>query len=656
MRSLDLPLVLALAICCAAGAGPARALGESEPRGHLWVVAQSNVAASDDGPGTADHPFRSIAPAAAHAGPGDTILVHAGVYRERIAPTRGGEPGRYITYRAAPAERVVVTGSERWSPAWRAEGTDGGVCSAPLELRMNGTYNPYRTAYLQQPGRTLGQVFVDDARLFEMASLADLRTRPGTWWYSARDNRLYVHFPAGVRPDTAHDVEVTVRDRIFAPKTRGLGFIRIEGFIFEHAANQFPLRFWIADDPVNSYPQAGAVSTRGGHHWIIEHNVIREAKSVGLDCGYEGPRDFEGHQPVPKGVGHHLIRNNVVCDNGAAGIEAAFSPGTRIIGNDIERNNTLGNIAPECAGIKTHGFTHGLIQGNLVRDNDCAGIWLDTGADDARVCDNLILGNENQGIFVELGWGPCLVDNNVIAFTREGDGIYAHDASGVTIAHNLLYANAHAGVFLHVISPRTFNDATGKPVLVQASHERVLNNLFVDNLAAAVSLPPESPRSTGNVCDHNLYLTGSQWEWESEGFTRFILNRNGGTIAADVVPEAAEPLTLDRWRKRTGFDLHSRAVRLYTGPRKTGFLKGGAPAKGALLSELGGYFDLAEGSAVLAQICPALPQITADYNGRRLDPAHVHPGPFQQLNPGANHLILWPRIDRVERRTSDQTE
>jgi hypothetical protein len=62
------------------------------------VVSQHDPNASDIGPGTESRPFKTIAPAAERAQPGDTVLVHAGIYRERVTPARGGEEARPITY------------------------------------------------------------------------------------------------------------------------------------------------------------------------------------------------------------------------------------------------------------------------------------------------------------------------------------------------------------------------------------------------------------------------------------------------------------------------------------------------------------------------------------------------------------------------------
>jgi len=51
-----------------------------------YVVAQNNLASSDDNPGTEAKPFKTISKAAALAEPGDTVFVYGGIYREWVAP------------------------------------------------------------------------------------------------------------------------------------------------------------------------------------------------------------------------------------------------------------------------------------------------------------------------------------------------------------------------------------------------------------------------------------------------------------------------------------------------------------------------------------------------------------------------------------------
>ncbi len=66
-------------------------------------------------------PFLTISKAVEFAMPGDTITVHAGIYREWVNPIRGGESDlKRIVYRAAPGEKVEIKGSEIVSN-WKKE-------------------------------------------------------------------------------------------------------------------------------------------------------------------------------------------------------------------------------------------------------------------------------------------------------------------------------------------------------------------------------------------------------------------------------------------------------------------------------------------------------------------------------------------------------
>ena len=69
---------------------------------------------SDAACGDAEHPFATISKAAQMASPGDTVIVHEGVYREQVNPRRGGlSEHERITYCGAEGEaRPVIKGSE----------------------------------------------------------------------------------------------------------------------------------------------------------------------------------------------------------------------------------------------------------------------------------------------------------------------------------------------------------------------------------------------------------------------------------------------------------------------------------------------------------------------------------------------------------------
>jgi parallel beta-helix repeat protein len=219
--------------------------------------------------------------------------------------------------------------------------------------------------------------------------LGDVFAMPGTW--KTDGESVTVHFPQPYATPDKHLVELSVRGRIFAPYQRGLGYIQVKGFIMSHCANNACEDFY---NRGSRYPQAGALGCRGGHDWLIEGNTIRWANGVGLDCGIEGPYDLDGlNQPVNRRPGNHVIRNNIISDNGAAGIVGENPRASRIIGNVFERNHYLGYSSMESAAIKLHSLNNGLIEGNLFRDNATGGVWLDNGASGSRVTRNVFVRN-----------------------------------------------------------------------------------------------------------------------------------------------------------------------------------------------------------------------------------------------------------------------
>ena len=623
-----------------------------------FIVDQKNPHANDAGTATAEMPFKSISPAAALAQPGDTVLVHAGVYRERVTPAFGGEPGKPVVYTAASGEKVIIKGSEVWTPGWRAEPGQPGMYFSKLDSTMFGAYNPYHIdLHHKRPDSarlTLGQIFLDGEPLVEVSSVDRVRQTCATWVHEPKADLIYIHFPHGKSP--AHSVvELTTRGRIFAPHRRGLGYIHVVGFIIEHCGNQFPGGFWDSRERA----QAGALGCRSGHHWRIENNTIRHAKSIGLDVGSESNYDIEGDQPKPsrEQVGYHLIQNNTISDNGACGIAGWAHTGTRIIGNTIERNNNLGFLGWETAGIKVHGFIDGLIEGNLLRDNDSFGIWLDNQWRGARVTRNVCINNLWAGIFVELGMGPVLVDNNIVAYTRPGTamdtrgghGFYAHDASGITLAHNLIYCNSNFGVWMHIATDRLVRSPDGERRLSEASHEHILNNMIIGNKGGAISLPFPFERSGNNASDFNLILSGGL----SQDIPMFVLNTAGGRVASDSirhefsaaldagnVPRDEWPnlylwtalpyLTLEQWRFFAKQDRNSRAVK---------------PEHSTLRSRLL-EVELAFDESLRNFSCPPVKGVDRDFYGNPLPQPSPLPGPFQILEGGDNRLQIWPVLCR----------
>lgn len=652
---LPFRLGLILSLCCAASVADAR----------TWVVANGSNSARDTNPGTAVQPLLTINAAAQRAQPGDTVLVHSGTYRERVIPLAGGKKEQPITYQAAPGESVSVKGSDIWTH-WQPVAGTPGVFTADIEGHIpTGNPNPFvigisihpkdenivarpSTAIDNLP-KTLGQVFFDGRPMVETNSGKAVEAQENAWVVSPDGRQIIAHFPGNPSSLASHLIEVSVRNRIFAPHRRGLSFIHVKGFIFEHCANQGP------------FPQGGAVSPRSGSCWLFEGNTFRFAKTTALDVGNEtwdvqGLKDTDDDQKVRTSGGWHVVEGNTFSDNGLCGIEGWYHNGVIIRNNIVERNNALGfcnhdGFWEEWAGIKLHRGP-AVIEGNLIRDNDCYGIWLDNDYTGSHISRNVVLNNRAAGIFLELGEGHALIDNNIVAFTRPRDdfyagcGIYTHDSSGVVIAHNLIYGNADCGVLMRTISDRVFN---GKPV--HTSDCKVLNNIILNNSRPAICLPYPSDRASNNVSDYNIVF-GRRDVWMGFDFDPglFGVNLYKSSVTVDQLCDALKDslkkgnvpgeewpvfktwrryptLPILQWRLFMGQDLHSKE----TPKLMTLFLRPELPMISYKAEE-----------PLLQMQCPAVDGVDRDFFGNKLQAPNIHPGPFQNISQSETEQVLFP--------------
>jgi len=544
----------------------------------LWMTVQAVAPAatfhvsptgSDQAAGTAEAPFRTVQRGADTAQPGDVVLVAPGIYRERVAPPRGGLEGRPIVFRSAKLHEAIIKGSDVWQPEWRQD--EGRIWSGPVDqslftdtAHIDGA-NPFEIGFSSTPwgreGRpeferhlkkerggnpkadpdlvySLGQVIVGGALLRQAPFRQEMDQQPGTWWYDRAGQRLFVHFDRGGPQE--HDVEIVTRRRIFAPHERGLGHIEIDGFVFEHCGNQYPTDFWMKEKP--HCQQAGAVGTRSGHHWLIRRNVIRLAAGVGLDLGSEGANDTDlergdrKHRGAPS---HHVVEGNWILDNGAAGT-AGYLP-TRLVlrSNVIMGNNALqfsGQKRWESGGIKLHRPAFSLIEGNFVAwNNRSAGIWCDQGpGTETRVVRNVSIGNK-QGIDFEIGEkNNALVATNVLI---DNDvGISLRDAGSVSLLQNLVLGSKKAAIECSVEPNRSGNWSTADITCFN-------NVIAAPGLLVSVTRP-DFLRSAGRRFDGNLYMTDAaeaKWAFSSpkpvpEPFAvwkKILSDANGGRDADD---------------------------------------------------------------------------------------------------------------------------
>ncbi|MFP4433971.1 MAG: right-handed parallel beta-helix repeat-containing protein [Planctomycetota bacterium] len=520
----------------------------AEPAGQTFVVAREHPGASDENTGTAEAPLKTISRAAELAGPGDCVRIGAGVYRECVRPTRGGDgPEAVITYQAVDGEEVVITGGEIIPGPWQltdnwmrlAGGEDVAIYQAVLPREWFIGRNPFTMANRAVAGnvggfnqaqadifptlvKRCGLVFQNGRRLQQTDDFEQLAAGgPGRYWPDPSGLMVYVRPFDDADPNQC-EWEATARAQCFAPDTPELGYIRLRGLTFRCAGNPFPF-----------IPQEGAVSAVRGHHWVIEDCTVEQVNAVGIDVGKGHPR----REFLTTGGGH-ILRRNVVRECGVCGL-AGLHLEHGLIEDNLVEDCCWHDVEPmwESAGIKFHRNEHSLLRRNVVRRiRNGSGMWLDFANHNMRVTGNLIVNVHSLfgGIFAEASHTPSRIDNNIVIGSKTvddagGHGVYAHDTDYLTIDHNL-FANVEGfGVYLPQGQADRFVYGRGSC----SRRHRVERNAFVScrRFVALVN--------TDNICDANAYTGGN----EDGPFRLFHVD---------------EWLDLDAWGEFHGFEERAR--------------------------------------------------------------------------------------------------
>lgn len=496
---------------------------------------------SDRADGSPDAPLRTINRAARLAMPGDTVRVHEGTYREWVRPVRGGvSDACRITFEAAAGEHVAIKGSEPVTD-WVPEG--GGVWRAVVPNALFGDFNPFEAVvdgdWLHPgPGGVRahrGDVHLHGRSLYEVYSRQDVdhpvrRTHTRYSWTDLDtelvdpDQSVYVWF-AEVGEDVttiwanfheadpnAELVEITVRPAVFYPERSHLDYITVRGFELAHAATPWA-------PPTGD--QVGLIGPNWAKGWIIEDNLIRDAKCSGVSLGKNAASgDNFGHERGDKPgyqyqiesvftalgqgwskerVGSHIVRRNEIRDCGQNGIVghlgAVFST---IEDNHIHHIGTKHEFyGYEIGGIKLHAPLDVTIAHNRIHDTTL-GIWLDWQVQGTRIARNVLYRNIRD-LFIEVSHGPVTVDHNVLASPIAIELF----SQGNAFVNNLVLGAVRMQAVLDRATPYHVPHSTQVAgyAFIYAGDDRYIGNLFVgasggvyapDAPLVLAEFPPES--------------------------------------------------------------------------------------------------------------------------------------------------------------------
>ncbi len=616
MKRVDLRMAgIVVAVGCALAALAANAASPRE-----YHVSARGDDAND---GSASSMLRTIGAAALRAQPGDTVTVHEGVYRERVAPPRGGESdAARIVYQAAPGENVVITGSE---PVTGWTKIQGDTWKAAVPNALFGTFNPYSDLihgdWFDPKGREhhTGAVYLDGEWLTEAANLDEALKSVGETplWYArveADTTTIWAQFK-GIDPN-AHEVEINARQTVFYPEKTGIDYITVRGFTLRSAAAP-----WAPP----TAEQIGIIGPHWSKGWVIENNVVSHSPCSGISLGKYGDQwdntsanSAEGYvKTIERGlengwnkdtIGHHIVRNNTVAHCEQTGIVgslgAVFSTIEGNVIHDVHVRQLFSGA--EMAGIKLHGAIDVVIQGNHIY-RTCRGLWLDWMAQGTRVSGNLFHDNLDQDLFVEVDHGPFVVDNNVFLSERSLLSL----SQGGTYAHNLFAGAFHLNKYDARLTP--FHKAHSTELAGMHDNprgdDRYFNNVFVKRPDLSAYDDSAMPLKM----DGNVYLHGAK---PTEQDTHAL-------VQSAVRPKLALV------EKPDGFYLEGDFGNAWAGttrPLVTTELLGNAAIPGL-------PYEQRDGSPL---------RIDTDYFGAKRNEQNPVPGPFELSGAGKISLKVWP--------------
>ncbi len=494
----------------------------------IYYVSASVLKTGD---GSKQAPFKSISEAAKAALPGDEILVAPGIYREYVDPLHAGTPEARITYRSEVPLGAVITGAEEakgWIPY------EGNVWTLTVDNGVFGSYNPYTTFvggdwYFAPVVRHTGAVYLNDRQLYETETLEECIKgeiyKPSwepewstyKWYTEQKDGKTLIYANFQGKNPNEEKVEINVRRNCFMPSKTGVGYITFSGFTVNKAATTWapPAAF-----------QDGMIGPHWSKGWIIEDCDISNSKCCGISLGkyYDPENDHyfttkhvksptqmerdavcrgQYHGWLKEKVGSHIIRRCNIHHCEQTGIVGRMGGVFSIIeDNHIHHINNMQQLGgAEIAGIKMHAAIDVIMRRNHIH-NCTMGIWCDWQAQGTRITQNLLHDNYapesadramgsmmSQDVFIEVGHGPTLIDNNIM-LSKASVRIATQ---GVALVHNLMLGaftavgggtdNTVNGINQPRYTPYHIRHRTEVAGFMTILHgdDRIYNNIFVQN-------------------------------------------------------------------------------------------------------------------------------------------------------------------------------
>ena len=499
-----------------------------------FFVDGPSAAASDDNPGSADKPFKTINRGLKELKPGDTLTVRAGTYREGVRIKVIASAEHPVVVRAAAGQTVVIKGSELvkgWvkdGDLWKKDGWTQDYVQKNFSLGDGAAADPM--AVYQKDG-IRGEAVV----LFRVRTPEELRA--GKCYWDEKTGTITI-FPAASKEPfdpNQQGAEVPVRGCGLSLEGR---YLNVSGFQIRQITGGNGVGNWHnrIEDCIASW------SRNNGFHVTGFFTTVRRC-----EVSYCGCTGFGG-------CGEDILIEDCVVTN-----------------NNVWRYNP----GWHGGGAKfIPGFCKSVIRGCRFVNNYGPGLWFDCSCNDNIVENNTCSDNEGCGIAMEISRNNILRNNVCNANRAPLPGVdivpigpdssptkcqqlrqeAGHGGTGICISsspfskvyNNLCAGNQGEGIDVdgnRRDSEDMLDYGTGKRETISVSTHDVdiRNNILVNNGGVQLRLARNgrNVETFGNRSDYNMFYSADDRPLVRWGF--------GGTVFA----------TLEQWQKESGNDKHS---------------------------------------------------------------------------------------------------
>ena len=320
------------------------------------------------------------------------VIVAAGTYRQAVE-VNDASTGSLITVKGPGA---VISGSDIYPKAnWESRGN--GVWRHRWYKNWPTTSDDYTPAMAKRR-----ECVFNSGQLLEQVNSGAALTQNNTFKVEEGEDYLYI------KVSTFGTVEVCVRPTLWS--LSGTRNLLVKDLTFQHAASTWKEAAVLARSDQTYDGITARFNGQAGLHLLSNDSAVLS-------------------RPMSDCVHNHascdiMVRNSKFNENGFSGIVGYQIKDSMVTFSEASKNNWRGAWAEHYTwdtGNKVLGVRNLIVSYNKFMDNESNGWWCDTDCAEIDFYGNIVTGNRENGIMVELSQGPFKIHDNTFNDNGKAD-------------------------------------------------------------------------------------------------------------------------------------------------------------------------------------------------------------------------------------------